>query len=67
MRDQAKSARVTGTAGALVLVVAFVMMILAAPAHHQSRPGGPAGPATLPAQTVAKVIQKPTASRDIRP
>lgn len=28
-----KSARVTGTAGALVIVVAFVMMVLWAPSH----------------------------------
>ncbi len=68
LRERAKSARVTGSAGALVLAVAVVTMILAAPAHPRPRQGGPAVPATLPAQTVCEVIQKPpTADPGIRP
>lgn len=60
LREQAKSARVTGTAGALVVAIAFAMMVIAAPAHSHRGQSGPAGPAVLPAQTVSQVIQAPT-------
>jgi hypothetical protein len=55
LREQAKSARVTGTAGALVVAVASVMMVLAAPSHARQRPGGPT--AVVSAQTVAQFTQ----------
>jgi hypothetical protein len=56
MRERAKSAQVTGTAGALLLAVAVVLLILTAPAH--SRPS-PVGPPAFPVRTVARVIQSP--------
>jgi hypothetical protein len=56
MLEQAKSGRVTGIAGALVLALAVVLLILAAPAH--SRPS-PVGPPAFPVRTVARVIQTP--------
>ena len=69
LREQAQSARVTGTTGALVVAVAFVMMVVAAPSHPHLGQHGPAGPAVLPAQTVSKLIQTPTPAigPDIRP
>jgi hypothetical protein len=64
MLEQAKSARVTGTVGALVLVIAVAMMVVASP----SRPHlDPAGPAAFPAHTVSQVIQMQTAGPGIRP
>jgi hypothetical protein len=55
LREQAKSARVTGVAGALVVAIAFAMMILAAPAHSRQRPPVPAG--VVSARTVAEFTQ----------
>jgi hypothetical protein len=56
LREQAKSARITGSAGALVVAIAFVMMILAAPARHPHQrppaPPAPAGPVSV--RTVAE-------------
>ena len=43
LREQAKSARVTGTVGALVVALAFAMMVLTAPSHPRQRPPVPAG------------------------
>lgn len=58
MREQAKSARVTGTAGALVVAIALAMMVIAAPSHPHSRPQVPAGPAAVvSARTVAQYTQ----------
>jgi hypothetical protein len=58
LRQQAKSARVTGTAGALVVAIAFVMMILAAPAHPHPGQPVPAGPTgVVSARTVAQFTQ----------
>jgi hypothetical protein len=58
LREQAKSARVTGTAGALVVAIAFAMMILTAPAHPRQRPPVPAGPrGVVSARTVAEFTQ----------
>jgi hypothetical protein len=62
LREQAKSARVTGTVGALVVAIAFAMMILAAPAHPRQRPPAPApapaGPiGVVSARTVAQFTQ----------
>jgi hypothetical protein len=41
MREQVRSARVTGAAGALVVALAFAMMVIAAPSHPHSRPRVP--------------------------
>jgi hypothetical protein len=58
LREQAMSARVTGTAGALVVAIAFAMMILTAPAHPRQRPPTPAGSAAVvSARTVAQFTQ----------
>ena len=64
MPERAKSARITGTAGALVVAIAFAMMAIASPSHAHSRPqvpagpAGPAGPAAMvSAQTVAQFTQ----------
>ncbi len=58
LREQAKSARVTGTAGALVVSIAFAMMVLAAPSRPHQPPHVPAGPpAVLSARTVATFTQ----------
>jgi hypothetical protein len=62
VRERAKSARVSGTVGALVVAVAFVMMMMTAPSHHHPGSHGPAaGHATPTVQTVSEVIQTPTA------
>ena len=37
-RERAKATCLTGAAGVLMLVVAFVMMVVAAPGHGDSRP-----------------------------
>jgi hypothetical protein len=58
LREQAKSARLTGTAGALVVAIAFAMMILAAPAHAHQHPPVPADPTgVVSARTVAQFTQ----------
>ena len=60
LREQAKSARVTGTVGALVVAIAFAMMILAAPAHPRQRLPAPAPAgliAVVSARTVAQFTQ----------
>ena len=43
-RERAKATCLTGAAGVLMLAVAFVMMVVAAPGHVQSRPDGAAMP-----------------------
>ena len=53
-QQNAKSAYLTGTAGVLVIAIAFVMMVLAAPSHAHPRPQGAATP---PAQTLSRVTQ----------
>jgi hypothetical protein len=55
-REQAKAAYLTGTAGALVLVVAFVMMVLAAPSRSHAGPHGAATPKPS-ARTLSHVTQ----------
>jgi hypothetical protein len=37
-RERARSASLTGAAGLLLLMVSFVMMVVAAPAHAHHRP-----------------------------
>jgi hypothetical protein len=59
MRERAKSGRVTGIAGALVLALAVVLLILAAPSHPGAGLRGPVGPPAFPVRTVARVIQTP--------
>ena len=41
-REHAKATCLTGAAGVLMLVVAFAMMVVAAPGHGPARPQGPA-------------------------
>jgi hypothetical protein len=71
MPEQAKSARVTGTAGALVVAIAFAMMAVASPSHAHSRPQvrvGPVGPAAVvSAQTVAQFTQAVAPTIGARP
>ncbi len=45
-RERARTTGLTAAAGALMLAVAFVMMIVAAPGHGTVRVHGPAQPAT---------------------
>jgi hypothetical protein len=54
-REDAKSVWVTGSAGALVIVIAIVMMVLSAPSRPQQRPHGSA---VQTAQTVSQVTVK---------
>src|SRR5215469_13093854 len=62
LRDRARSARVTGTTGALVVAIALVMMVIAAPSHPRSHPH-PQGPAAvLSARTLAHLTQPPSLS-----
>jgi hypothetical protein len=61
LREQARSARVTGTAGALVVTIASVMMVLAAPSRPHQPLRVPADPtAVLSGRTVATFTQTPT-------
>ena len=53
-QQNAKSAYLTGTAGVLVIAIAFVMMVLAAPSHAHPRPQGAATPS---AQTLSEITQ----------
>ena len=46
-RERARTTGLTAAAGALMLAVAFVMMIVAAPGHGTVRVHGPAQPATM--------------------
>ena len=46
-RERARTTCLTGAAGALMLAVAVVMMMVAAPAHGQARVHGPAKPSAL--------------------
>ena len=43
-RERARATCLTGAAGVLMLAVAFVMMVVAAPSHMQSRPNAAATP-----------------------
>jgi hypothetical protein len=45
-RERAKATYLTGAAGVLMLAIAFVMMVVAAPGHLQGRPHGAARPST---------------------
>ncbi len=46
-RERAKATGLTGAAGVLLLAVAFVMMIVAAPAHGHGRPHGLSKPSVV--------------------
>jgi hypothetical protein len=46
-RERAKATYLTGAAGVLMLAIAFVMMVMAAPGHLQGRPHGVAKPSTV--------------------
>jgi len=54
-RGNAKSAYVTGAAGALVIVIAIVMMVVSAPARAHQRPHGAS---VLSARTVSQVTTR---------
>ena len=51
-REDAKSVWVTGTAGALVIAIAIVMMVLSAPS-------GPGAQPAYPAQVIVSAVQAP--------
>jgi len=53
-REDARRVCVTGTAGALVIVIALVMMVLSAPSH--SGLGAPAG---YPPRVIVSAVQAP--------
>lgn len=59
-REHAKSTCLTGAAGVLVLAIACVMMVLAAPSHPHAQSRGAATPA---AQTLAQLTQARPAGR----
>jgi hypothetical protein len=46
-RERARATSLTGAAGVLLLVVAFVMMVVAAPAHGPARAHGSAQPSAV--------------------
>jgi len=46
-REHAKATYLTGVAGALLLAIAFVMMVFAAPAHGHARLPGLAKPSVV--------------------
>ena len=46
-RERARATSLTGAAGMLLLAVAFVMMMVAAPAHGGGRPHGAAKPSSV--------------------
>jgi hypothetical protein len=46
-RERARTTFLTGAAGVLMLAIAVVMMVLAAPVHGQARAHGPAAPSVV--------------------
>ena len=58
-RERARTTCLTGAAGALMLAVAVVMMMVAAPAHGQARAHGPAKPSAVQFTTDACHQLKP--------
>lgn len=46
-RERARTTYLTAVAGMLLLAVAVVMMVVAAPVHLQARPHGPAKPSAV--------------------
>jgi hypothetical protein len=61
-RERARTTGLTAAAGALMLAVAFVMMLVAAPAHGTARVHGPAQPAT--SQLTSDVCHQLTSRSD---
>ena len=61
-RERAKATCLTGAAGVLMLAIAFVMMVVAAPGHLQVRPHGTAKSST--AQLTTDVCHQLTSRSD---
>ena len=61
-RERAKATCLTGAAGVLMLAIAFVMMVVAAPGHLQVRPHGAAKSST--AQLTTDVCHQLTSRSD---
>jgi hypothetical protein len=61
-RERAKATCLTGAAGVLMLAIAFVMMVVAAPGHLQVRPNGAAKSST--AQLTTDVCHQLTSRSD---
>ena len=60
--EHARATCLTAAAGALLLVIAFVMMVVAAPAHGHVRLPGPAGPSVV--RLITDVCHQPTSRSD---
>ena len=65
-RERARTTGLTAAAGSLMLAVAFVMMIVAAPGHGAIRGAGPARGLTQPAaaQVITDVCHRFTSRSD---
>jgi hypothetical protein len=61
-RERARATSLTGAAGALLLAIAFVMMVVAAPAHGGGRLHGFAKPSAV--QLTSDVCHQLTARSD---
>ena len=61
-RERAKATCLTGAAGVLMLAIAFVMMVVAAPGHLQGRPHGAVRPSS--AQFTTDVCHQLTSRSD---
>ncbi len=65
-REQARATFLTGAAGVLMLVVAVVMMVVAAPAHGHARAQGLAQPSAVLATDVCHQLTSRSNSATVR-